>query len=223
MSAKPKQSAELVLGAEPRADLLPPEVALRAKAYGTRRLLVLLVVLAAVVVGGAVTASYFYAADAQAKLAAAQQRTQDLLAEQIQYSEATRLAGLVDATELARSLGTSTEIVWADVVEQVAAKLPERAILIAITAQSRTPWEQDLAPGGPLRQPRVATLNLFIFSETILDGTNLVRQLGTIEGFADASPDIVQTNENGVSTTITFNIDADALANRFPVGGEESK
>jgi hypothetical protein len=223
MTVKSKQGTELMLGGEPRVNLLPPEVAERAKARATRRLLALLVILSMVVVGGGVTAAYFYAVGAEARLVAAQERTQELLTEQLRYSDATRLANLVEATIETRALGTSTEIMWAEVIDQVTAFLPKDASITTLAAVGRAPWDPTLEPLGPLREPRVATLNIVVQSATILDGTALLRKLNSIEGFADASPDLVVVVEGGVSTTITFNIDTEALANRFPAKGTEEE
>lgn len=215
MSARGKHNEELVLGAEPRVNLLPPEVALRVKARATRRLLVLLVVLALAVVGGGVTASYVYALDAQSRLDAAHDRTQDLLMEQLKYSEATTVVKLLDTTLQARLYGTSTEVVWADVIDAIKRILPEGSSVEALTALSSVPWEPQLVATGPLREPRMSTLNLVIASSTVPDTTGLFRSLDTITGFADATQDSVTAVGDGFRAVYTLNFDAEALAQRF--------
>jgi hypothetical protein len=164
-----------------------------------------------------------YAATAQSRLVAAQERTQELLAEQVEYSAATSVAQLLDATIETRRFGTSTEVVWADVLSAIASRLPEGANFHSFSATARAPWEPEMAPTGPLREPRVATLNFIIRSTTVLDATNLFRSLDDITGFADATPDQVEDRSGVFHTTFTLNVDLDALAKRFPAEGEETK
>ena len=71
-----REQSTVVFGAVPRAHLMPPEVALRRKESARRRGLVAIVALVVVLVVGAVAASFWYAAQAEARLAAERQVTE---------------------------------------------------------------------------------------------------------------------------------------------------
>lgn len=215
-SAQPKPLPGLVLGGEPRVNLLPPEVFAASKARGTRRLLVALVAVVVLLVGGGYAFAFLRAATAQADLAAAQGRTAALIAEQQQYADATRLATLVTASTTTRVLATSMEIIWADVFDEVAAFLPPNAFS-DWSAAGVSPWEAVPAPAGVLRQPRVASITLVISSPTPLDATALFRRLAGVEGFVDASIDKLVLADVGATyeTTITINLGSASLSDRF--------
>jgi hypothetical protein len=212
----------LVLGGEPRVFLLPPEAALREKARGKRRLSLLLLVLVVVIVG----AGYGYAAlqnvQAQNALAVSQAETTSILHQRVEYAKASNVASLVSGVTEARTLGASTEVLWAGLVDAVRSSLPEGALIQSATMKARAPWEPPLTPAGPLRQPRVATLTIVIESPTILDATAIVRALVDIPGFADATPDSVTEGSGIYSTTVTLNVNEKALSNRFASGSAEA-
>lgn len=209
--------AELVLGGEPRVDLLPPEVELVKKARAQRRILVLLVVLAIAVVGAGYGLATIRAGAAQLGLLAAQERTLALIDEQAQYAEASAATRLLATIEATRSQATSTEIVWADVFDAITEVLPPNTYA-AWNATSRLPWEPELTASGPLREPRVGTLILVITSAQPIEATTLVRALDDLDGFADASLDILErvSDDGAYQTTVTLNLGVDALAGRFP-------
>lgn len=213
--------ASLPLGGEPRVNLLPPEVGERAGARRTRKLLGLLVIGSLLLVGGGYGAASIRSIQALGELSAAHERSAELTAEQSTYSEVTAIAGSTSAIEDARRLGTSTEVLWNDVLDQIATYLPEGAVLASGSLKSRAPWEPELVPLGPLREPTVASLVLVVESGALLDATEMIRRLSALPGFADATPDSVTSTEGGFSTTITLNVDTEALSGRF--GAVESK
>lgn len=219
-AAKPvKQIPGLVLGGEPRADLLPPEVLQATKAKGTRRVLAALVVVVLILVAGGYAIATMRALAAQASLDQARMTTTDLISQQAQYSEVSQISTLLTTGEQTVRLATSTEVVWADVFDTISANLGPVAYL-SWDASVPSPWEPALVPNGPLRQPRVATMSLVVISMTTIDGNTLFRALQKIEGFADATIDQVKLSEvAGYETSITLNLNVDALAKRF--GDEE--
>jgi hypothetical protein len=206
----------MILGAEPRVDLLPPEVHARVKMRATRRLLGLLVVLALVVVGGAYLAVNLTALAAQAQLAAAQNRTVELLTEQGKYAEAASATELVERALNDREVVLSNEVLWADLLDALRGVLPEGATIESATMTARAPWEEAMATQGPLRSPRVATINFVVKSPSLLDTPAIVRALSEIPGYADATPDVVVRNDTTFNTTITLNLNADIVHDRFP-------
>ncbi len=214
MSARKDPSA-LVFGGEPRADLLPPEVHVRAKARSTRRMLAFLVVLALLISSAGTVAAYFYAAEADERLEAAQARTTELLAEQLQYSEARNTANLVELAKTTRGLALTYEIDWPGLINEIEAYLPEDTSIDSAVMNSRLPWAGGLGTQGPLRSPRIATLTIVIRSSALIDAPEVIRRLAQLPGFADASPDVVSYTDEVFRTTITLNLNRDALLARF--------
>lgn len=212
----------IVLGGEPRVFLLPPEAAVREKARGMRRLSVLLLVLLIVMVGAGYGWAFYKNSDAQTALATSQAQTQSLVTQRQKYAEATTVASLVSGVAESKTLGSSTEVLWADLISAVRASLPAGVLIESATMKARAPWEPELTPAGPLRQPRVATLSFVISSPTILDATEIVRALVNVPGFADATPDSVSQADGIYSTTVTLNVSEKALANRFATDTTEA-
>jgi len=221
MSAAKNRTA-LVLGGEPRVELLPPEVALREKAKSMRRIAALGVLAAVVVVGGGYTLASLNNASAQTALTEAQGRTNALLAEQQKYAKVTTATSLTDNVVVARSLNASTEVLWGTLMSEVSATLPAGVSIESATMKGRSPWEPALVAAGPLRSPRVATVSMVISSPTIFDVTAIVRGLGAVPGFADATPDSISF-DTSYKSTITFDVNEKALSGRFAKDAEASK
>ncbi|MEO6944813.1 MAG: hypothetical protein ABI053_08895 [Lacisediminihabitans sp.] len=213
----------LIIGGEPRAHLMPPEAALREKERGMRRLSVLLLVLVLVVVGAGYGWAFFQNADAQSALAASNAQTQSLVTQRQKYAKATTVASQVSDITESKALAASTEVLWADLISSVRSSLPAGVLIESATMKARAPWEPELAPAGPLREPRVATITIVISSPTILDATAIVRSLVDVTGFADATPDSVTEADGLYSTSVTLNVNKKALSNRFATTTEASK
>jgi len=216
MSARSARASQLVVGGEPRVDLLPPEVAQRKKARRARRGLVALVVVVLLAVAGGYVFATYRAVAAQFELAAAQARTTDLLVEQQKYSEVTTVSGQLAAVENARTVGVSTEVLWNDVYKQIRDRLPEGVTIGSFLADGRSPWEPEFTPAGPLRQPRVATLVFVLVSpDSPFAIEPFVKRIAEIKGFADVSPDVLQREDPNFETTFTYNLSTEALSGRF--------
>ncbi|WP_349898769.1 hypothetical protein [Parafrigoribacterium soli] len=215
MSGKSAKRAELILGGEPRVFLLPPEAALREKARGMRRLSLLLLVLLLVIVGAGYGYAFLRNSQAQDALAASQAETNSILSQRKEYAKASKVASLVTGVNDAKTLGASTEVLWAGLIDAVRSSLPAGAVIQSADMKGRAPWEPELVPAGPLREPRVATLTIVISSPTILDATAIVRALVDVPGFADATPDSVTEASGTYSTTVTLNVNEKALSGRF--------
>lgn len=215
MSRVEVSMAGLVLGGEPRVELLPPEVRQQERARGMRRLSAIAVMAVLVLALGGYGVAGFHNARAQADLAAAQARTGVIQAERARYAKVTTTAERIADIPAARTLGASTEILWPDLMASIRSSLPPGVVIESATMKGRAPWDAELVPGGPLRQPRIATLTLVITSPTIFDATAIVRSLVVVPGFADATPDTVAGTANGYSTTVTLNVNDRALSGRF--------
>jgi hypothetical protein len=209
----------LVLGGQPRVELLPPEVAQQEKSRATRRRLIGLFVVVLLVVVAGYGLAVFRGQQAQGDLAAAQARTGAIQAERQKYSAVTTTDALISDIGAAQTLGASTEIIWSNLLDSIRASLPAGVTITSATMKGTAPWETALTPAGPLREPRIATITLVISSPTIFDATDIVRALVTVPGFADATPDTVTGGSGGYSTTITLNVNDKALSGRFAAKG----
>src|SRR5688572_26158095 len=94
-----KSGGHLQLAGEPRVQLLPPSVRLRTKRRETRQLLGLLTVLAIVIVAAGMTFGLFRSTTAQAGLHAERLRSQQILADQAEYSEVVEISAIVAMSE----------------------------------------------------------------------------------------------------------------------------
>ncbi len=212
----------LVMGGEPRVDLLPPEVHKERAARVVRRRLglgVVGVVAVMLVAGGAATA---LSVQAQFQLAYEQSLTPGLVAEQSKYVEVRKIQGEVNKVEAAQQVGVSTEIDWKKYLEGVQAILPTSVTIETVAVDSATPLAIYTQPTAPLQGPRVATVTFTAKSPVLPDVPTWLTSLATLPGFADALPGSVTLEENtGVYTVnITMHVDDAAYAQRFVAEGK---
>jgi Tfp pilus assembly protein PilN len=208
----------LVLGGEPRVELLPPEVGWREKARGARRISVLLIVVALVLVACGYAVAGIQNTAAQSALTTSRNRELALATEQQKYAKSTAAINQVQDITTARAQAASTEVLWGHIMDEVTSRLPEGAALESFTLKGRSPWEAALQPVEPLRGPRVATVTLGVVPSSV-DATALSRALSTIPGYSDATVDAL-TNDGQDHTTITFDIDSTTLSGRFQTKGD---
>jgi hypothetical protein len=201
---------QLQLGGMATVDLLPPEVGIRRKERTLRSVLVFLVLVTVAVVIVAWELSSLLAQSAQSQLAAEQAKTQDILTQQQGFSELTTTRSLVAEATGARTLFTSTQVTWADIVASMKSVLPPGAFITSATLTGRAPWEAQLAPTGPLEAERVATISLTVDTVTLDDVAAYQKALSLEKFAATVSPDTI-TNGNGVFTTI-FRVDLNSTA-----------
>ena len=205
----------LVLGAEPRVQLLPPIVRQRAKLRETRRLLVLLIILSVVVVAGGVSFGVYQSARAQLEFAAIQAQTQDILAQQAEYAEGARVAGLVQVSKDAQLLVTSGEVDWVQLVGEVRSYLPGGADLHSVELAAPAPWEPQLVPEGPLRASRIATFQITVASSSYDLAALFASAVGDHAAVADVRIQSSTLDAGRYLTVVALTLDSDALATRF--------
>jgi Tfp pilus assembly protein PilN len=212
----------LVVGGEPRVDLLPPEIQKeRAAAIMRRRLLIAVVGVVAVVVVAA-GATTVLAVQAQTKLQDEQGRTASLLAEQTKYREVRTVQAQVGLIEAAQQVGASTEIDWKKYLQRVQATLPGSVTIDTVSVDSASPLAIYVQSIAPLQGARVATVTFTAQSRVLPDVPTWLDSLTTLPGFADALPGSVDRNPaDGVYTVkITMHINDAAYAKRFAVEGK---
>jgi hypothetical protein len=214
---KPKNNDSLLLGGEPRVDLLPPEVRGERKAKSTRRALafgalgVLLVVLLAS--GGAT----LLAVQSQSALSAEQARTITLLAQQSKFIKVRQVQKEITLGKAAQQVGASTEIDWQKYLDSVQATLPGNVTIKAITVDSASPLATYGQATAPLQGARVATLSFSATSPTLPEVPTWLTALATLPGFEDAIPGSVtlDTTLNLYTANITMHINEAAFDERF--------
>jgi hypothetical protein len=221
----PKSAAtKLVVGGPPRADLLPPEVAQGVKAKSLRRTLVLLVVLAVVVAGAGSLGSTLLALNSTVALEASSARTAELLAQQGEYSEVRQVTAMLDKAEIARRVGTSTEINWKSYTAEVQSSLPADTVITGLIAEASTPTSTYSAPTIPLQGDRIGQVAFTATSASLPDVESWLVNLAGVTGFVDASPGAVTRVDDGSYTvSIIMHFNSDVLAERFALEETDSE
>ena len=207
---------DLILGGEPRVNLLPPEVAEQATTRALRKTLILATagVLVIVVVG--IGGAFWHAAQSTVNLMNAQAHTAELLTEQTKYVKVREVQTEVDTALAARAVGGATEIDWKAYLGAVRAVLPADVTITTVTVDSSTPLAPFAQPTAPLQGPRVATVTVSVSSPTLPPVPAWLEQLQTLPGFADATPSsIASTDAAPYLVTLVMHVNAGAFTNRF--------
>ena len=206
----------LVIGAEPRVNLLPPEVAAQAADRLLRKKLLLAtagtLVLVVLGIGGAA----LHATNGALQLASAQADTTALLAEQAEYVSVRQVQSQVDTALAARAVGGWTEIDWKAYLQQVRAALPADVGIDGVVVDSTSPLTAFPQPTAPLQNARVATLTVTLASPTLPTVPQWLEQLQGLPGMADAAAgSIAAVETGGYTVTVTMHINSDAFSGRF--------
>jgi len=213
---KARGNQGLVLGAVPRASLLPPELKEEEKAKGVRRRLVAVIILVIVVVVGGYAFSAIGAEVAQQRLAAANNRTTELLAEQGEYIEVRQLADQVKASEDARTLAMSTDVDWAGFVGLIdASLLAVGASVQSIDTTASTPFSQFGAATDILEGERVAEIKFVGASPSLPVVSAWLRSLEGLPGYVDAKATGVKLEGDVFVMEIILHVDSGIYTNRF--------
>ncbi|WP_140425509.1 MULTISPECIES: hypothetical protein [unclassified Cryobacterium] len=207
---------ELILGGEPRADLLPPDLLARRANRALHRALTITLMGVVVIMGAGIGAVSVTAALNQNDLAEATLRTDAILMETTKFAEVSRVQDQYDTTLAVRGLGLSTEVDWKAYLADIRAILPADVTIDSVTVTTSSPWAGFVQSAVPLTQPRTASLAL----ETTSPGLPTVPQwlvgLKDLPGYADASPGSISRSQDGsYVVSLALNINAAALSNRF--------
>jgi Tfp pilus assembly protein PilN len=222
MSRKTEDVIEV--GGLARADLLPPSVREAIRRRPIVRRLVALVVLVAVVVAAGVAGATYLALNAQAALQAERDRSESLLAQQLQYVDARTVANAVDETTAARTAATATEADWNALLAEIRGTLPEGVLLTSVSGQIRA---ADTGEEIPLRQNSVGSFTINAISDTVPNVEAWIARLEGITGYAGIAPPVSVTGGDGAVYTVRIEVllDEDAFLLRFapedPDGGDD--
>lgn len=201
---------------EPRVQLLPGFVALRAKNRSAVRLGVMLVILGVVAAAGLYVYGVFRTTTSVAALTSANATTVSLVEQQAEYRIATDTAAMVEQTSELQLVATTYEIDWSALVRELQSYLPKDGRILNLDATNQAPWGDPLEIEDPLRTPRIAMINFTIRTASIQEATTVVASLPQIEGFADAVIVSVAVGVDGkVTTEIALTLATGAVSGRF--------
>ena len=212
------ESRELILGGEPRADLLPPELKARRESRALHRALTIALVGVVVIMGVSIGAVSLNAALNQNDLATATTRTDEILMETTKYAEVSQIQDQYDTTLVVRALGLSTEVDWQAYLADIRSILPADVTIDAVSVTTASPWTAFKQSGVPLTQPRTASLALELTSPGLPTVPQWLIGLKDLPGYADASPgSITRSDDGSYVVSLTLNINESALSNRFAI------
>ncbi|MDX2024738.1 hypothetical protein [Microcella sp.] len=210
-----RDAGALVLGGVPRANLMPPEVALQKKERGRRRGLITAVIAVVVLTVAGIVGSTFIAATAELRLTDERRTTEELLATQLEFSQVTQVRGQLESiTEVRNQLG-SVEVLWQDTISPYLAVLTPAETVASLAFEAETPAEPAFTLTGPLRSPRVATIRMVIVTAELPTPYSWYRAWEKLETFGDASIDSITLLESGYETAVTINLNDLARSQRF--------
>ena len=220
--SRPGTAEILVVGGEPGADLLPPELRQYGKARTLRRRLWSGVAALGLVMILGTGAAALQAMQMQSNLTAEQNRTTALLVEQRKYGTVRTVQEEASLVKAGQQVGTSTEIDWQKYLNAVQATLPANVVLTSVTIEAGSPLQSYAQASVPLQGARVATLSFAATSATLPEVPTWLNSLTSLPGYADASPgSVTRDDTTGVYTVaITMHINEAAFTNRFAAKGK---
>jgi mRNA-degrading endonuclease toxin of MazEF toxin-antitoxin module len=220
--SRASKAAVLVVGGEPRVDLLPPEIYRERAAAVIRRRLLIGVFGVIAIVAVSTGASTVLAIQAQGQLADEQARTSSLLADQTKYIEVRSVQSKVALVKAAQQVGVSTEIDWKKYLDNVQATLPSTVAIDTVTLDFASPISAYVQPTAPLQGTRVGTVTFTAKSAVLPDVPTWLNALATLPGFADALPGSVTLDPTTKVYTvdITMHVNDSAYAKRFTTAGK---
>ncbi|MFN4002488.1 hypothetical protein [Microcella sp.] len=218
-----REQGALVYGAVPRANLMPPEVAMRRKESARRRGLIAASLAVVLVTIAGVAGAFVYAAAAEARLAEERRITDELLATQLEFTEVTLVRGQLQSITEVRQQLAGAEVLWRESLRPYIAVLTPAEVIESMTLASNSPALPALGTTGPLRAERVATVTMVIVTDTTPRPWLWYRDWQEIETFADASIDSITLLQDRYETTVTINLNELALSQRFGTDEEETE
>lgn len=208
-----KEAGSVVVGGAPHADLLPLSVreAIRRRPI-VRRLVALVALVALVTVAGVAGATYL-ALSAEQALAEEQRRSEDLLAQQLQFADARAINNALNNAITAREAATSAEVDWEALLDEIRASLPAGLVLVSVDGATRVAPAED----EPLRQDSIGSFRINANSPTVPDVESWLIDLEAVTGYAGIAPPITISGSEGASYSVTIEVllDTSAYLGRF--------
>lgn len=229
-----QQLDTLQIGGVPRADLLPSAARDAIRRRPIVRRLVLGIIGLALVVLLAVAGATVFSFAAQAQLQAERDRSDALLAQQLEFAEAGAIDAALKEASASRRGVTSQEIDWEALLAEVRATLPAGVLLVSVDGELtaiESVGPASAEAGGettepePLRQDSVASIRINATSPTVPDVEAWLADLETVTGFAGIAPPTSVVGSEGASYTVTieFLLNEEAYLGRFAPASEEGE
>jgi len=219
LKGRTKEAPALAVGL-PQVNLLPAEVYAARGLRRTKRLLLVAVgATVAACMGGYVLAVQD-AGKADDEYAAAQLRTQELMAKQASYREVPLVLGQLASAEAAEKLGMSTDIEWAKYLDAITASLPKNVSIDTMTVTGPTPMAPLQQSTDPLVGQTYGSIQFTAKADTLPDAADWMDALDKTQGFSNAtvsSAQIGEDDDSGVhyASAVTIQLDAEAFSHRF--------
>lgn len=211
----------LVVGGDPRIDLLPPEVRTIRKIRIIRRRLGVGVFLIAFVLLGGTLLAREQANQARNNLGIEQRLTTSLLQQTQQYHDIVNIQSKIALVQAAQQVGISTEVNWEKILTALQLTLPPHLTISSINLDSQTPFSNYSAPTAPLQSTRIATLNLSATTPTLALVPVWLNSLASLPGFADATPGLLTRDGSGAYLlNVIIHLNQGAFANRNGLVGK---
>lgn|GEM_PF-2612508 len=204
-----KLNKTVVLGATPRADLLPLSVKEAIRRRPIVRRLMIMVFLVAVVTILVVFGATLLEGQARALLTQEQARSQTLLLQQLEFAEARAISGAVDETLAARAIATAREADWNALLSEIRATLPQGVLLVSVAGEIRA---ADTGEEIPLRQNSVGSFTIKAISDTVPNIEAWIADLETLTGFAGIAPPVTITGGEGSVYAVSIEVLLDETA-----------
>jgi hypothetical protein len=216
MSARGTKEVRLVLGASPRVDLLPPEVADRKRGAAVRRGLVFGVVGALVLSAGGYAFASWQAIEASAKYDDARLTTSTLLAQQSEYSNVRALTQQLVTVADARQAGARTEIDWNAFFLRVVPTLPAGVSIDSFAIKSGSPLVAVAPPTIPGQTARAANSTFTVSSPSLELAQAWIVALKNLPEYGGAMATSISKEEAGPYTlTVQLAITDVAYTHRY--------
>lgn len=207
--------APLVVGGQPRANLLPPEIVLKRKQLKTRRALRGGVVLVALVTVAACAATFGVSSVAQVQLAATQQQQNALVLEQAQYADVSNVQLTIQTIKAGLEVGSSTEVNWRQFIGAIQKTLPDGVRLESFKTETATPMAVFTQSTAPLQDARVGAITFTATSATLPDFPAWLRELANVPGVVDAVPGTVKKDDGIYTAEVLMHFDEGAFSLRY--------
>lgn len=189
--------SDLRVGAEPRVDLLPPEIrSARRHEQTVRRMVVGLIVAVAVVIAGVVGANALALA-ASVALTAEQARGTSIVQQQQKYASLRATQSELALVKAAQAVGGATDIDWGARGTELIESLPVGSQITNISidaATPMTPYQQSTVAGAA---PRVAAATVTVTAPDLPAISRWLSTLGSLPDVVDTEAGAVKIQKDG--------------------------
>jgi hypothetical protein len=207
--------APLVVGGQPRANLLPPEIILKRKQLKTRRTLRAGVLLVALATAAGCVATFGVSSVAQVQLAIVQQQQTDLVLEQAGYQEVRDVQLTLETITAGQQVGSSTEVNWRSFIQEIQDNLPAGVALQTVKVETGTPMQAYPQSDAPLQGIRVGSISFTASSAALPNTAAWLRALDDMDGFVDAIPGSVKQEGGAYTAEVLMHFNEQAFSQRF--------